>query len=353
MSSSYRDTMDRLRFTPEQKQAMIQHLTQAPVPHRRPVRLRRLAAVGIAAALALSLTAGATGALDSVRNTFAGLFGGDHTEILDQIGYPIGASDIQDGVTITADAIVGDTYNYAIVYSIRREDGEPLVSRQVLEAAETPDDALPLSFGRFDTRPCSPLALILGGGGSGLSYFYDADPSDSAIQYVEFRSSDTPIRPGRVTATFQDLWDTSGGYQNRVLLAEGSWTLEFHMAFEDSSLSLPAGQEILVGGMEATLDSVLLSPLSLTVGYTVEEEMPSLETMEAGKSDPYAAFRDLPVSVTYTDGTVLEEAGTSSSLSGGEGNTQCQISLCFDVLRPLEEVESLTIGGILFPVSGK
>ena len=133
MSNRYRDSMDRLHFTQEQKQEMVDRLMEAgPVSSvRRPLRFRRFAAVGVAAALALSLgVAGATGALGSAGDAFAGLFGGGpaETEIIDRIGYPIGASATSNGVTITADAIMGDTYSYAIVYSIRRDDGSPLVS---------------------------------------------------------------------------------------------------------------------------------------------------------------------------------------------------------------------------------
>lgn len=57
MSNRYRDSMDRLHFTQEQKQEMVDRLMEAgPVSSvRRPLRFRRFAAVGVAAALALSL----------------------------------------------------------------------------------------------------------------------------------------------------------------------------------------------------------------------------------------------------------------------------------------------------------
>ena len=63
MSNRYRDSMDRLHFTQEQKQEMVDRLMEAgPVSSvRRPLRFRRFAAVGAAAALALSL--GVAGAM--------------------------------------------------------------------------------------------------------------------------------------------------------------------------------------------------------------------------------------------------------------------------------------------------
>ena len=354
----YQDMMDQLRFTPEQKAHMVDQLMAAaerPAP-RRALPLRRLAAVGVAASLALSVSvAGATGALDSVSNTFAGLFGRNHTEIIDQIGYPIGASDTADGITITADAILGDTYNYAIVYSIQREDGAPLVGSDILaQAADTVNGALPLSFERYDLRQSSPLAGLFTGGGGGFSYFYDADPSDNAIQFVEYWSSSSPIRPTNVTVTFQDLYDLTDDYANNTLLAEGPWTLEFHMAFEDSSVSLPAGQDIQVGGMDATLDALTLSPLSIMIEYTVHQEVPEagLQTgREDADSDPFAPFRDLPVTITCTDGSILEIESANTSTHSGGGHSKCTLGVMFDTIRPLDEIASVTVGDVTIPVS--
>ena len=41
---------------------------------------------------------------------------------MEQLGSPLGVSCTQDGLTITADAILADDYAYAILYSIQRED---------------------------------------------------------------------------------------------------------------------------------------------------------------------------------------------------------------------------------------
>ncbi len=62
--------------------------------------------------------------LKTVAQAFAGVFGPTaDTQVMDQIGYPIGASDTDNGVTVTAEAILFDGYNYLMTYSIAREDG--------------------------------------------------------------------------------------------------------------------------------------------------------------------------------------------------------------------------------------
>ena len=107
----YQESLNGLRFTDEQKEAIArraaqaaqQQSRQARPAHRRPVR--RMALVAAAAVLVLAMgTAGATGILRSAVEVFSPLFGGApaQTEIIDQIGYPVGASDTDNGVTVTA-----------------------------------------------------------------------------------------------------------------------------------------------------------------------------------------------------------------------------------------------------------
>lgn len=357
MSNRYRDSMDRLHFTQEQKQEMVNRLMEAePVSSvRRPLRFRRFAAVGAAAALALSLgVAGATGALDSAGDAFSSLFSGAaKTEIIDQIGYPIGASATSNGVTITADAIMGDTYSYAIVYSIRRDDGSPLVSDETLAAGVEQNGLLPLRFRNYGTQ-----VRTSGGGSHGQSFFYDADPADNAIQFVEMMTQDQPIKPGTASVTFQDLSvHTDNDYRTSETLAEGTWRLKFDFAFEDSSISLPAGQSFVLNGMDATLDAVTLSPLSIQVDYTVHQELAWSEDRDDGqinahdREQSYRYFESLPVVITYTDGTTQDLTNAGGGITPGDGETVCQKSRIFDELRPLDEVASVTVGDIVLPVS--
>ena len=126
----YNSALDELRFSDEAKSRMVNRLMAAaeqpeqPVAIHRVRRFPRIAAVGVAAALVLSIGAGATGVFKSASDAFAGVFGPTaDTEIIDQIGRPIGASDTSNGVTVTADAILFDGYNYLISYTLEKEDG--------------------------------------------------------------------------------------------------------------------------------------------------------------------------------------------------------------------------------------
>ena len=113
----------------KRKNRMVDRLLESAEQPEKPAvhrvrRFPRIAAVGVAAALVLSIGAGATGILKSASEAFAGVFGPTaDTEVIDEIGRPIGASDTVNGVTVTADAILFDGYNYLISYSLKKEDG--------------------------------------------------------------------------------------------------------------------------------------------------------------------------------------------------------------------------------------
>ena len=355
MLKSYRQSMNELRFTREEKNSMVDGLMEAmeaPKTKHKVIPLRRMAAVGAAAALVLSLGVGAaaTGVLKSAGEVFAGVFGGapDQTEIIDRIGYPVGASDTVDGITITADAILGDTYSYAIVYTVARDDGEPLAEG----IAPNELGYLPMTFDQND----SDVGHM--GGMHGSSYFYDADPTDNAVQYVELRTADSPLQPGTAKVTLQDLCVfPDGDYSNRQTLVSGKWNFRFQFAFENSSIQLPAGQTFHMGDMEATLDQVEISPLSFLVEYTVHDTVQWSEN--AGENELSGAmnaqddryFRNVSLFLTMKDGSTLDLSNSGGSVHPQNQVTVCQKSDIFDTILTLDEVVSITIGALTIPVN--
>lgn len=165
-----------------------------------------------------------------------------------------------------------------------------------------------------------------GGGAHGSSWFYDADPADNAIQFVEMMTQDQPLKPGTASVKFQDLSVyTDNDYRTSETLAEGTWRLKFDFAFEDSSISLPAGQSFTLNGMDATLDGVTLSPLSIQVDYTVHQELVWSENRESGRENEYDReqsyryFESLPVVITYTDGTTQDLTNAGGGITPGDG----------------------------------
>ena len=352
---TYRQSLDELHFTREEKNAMVDRLTAGESRGSGKVRsIRRTVTVGVAAALLMTMGVGAAVTLTPAGEVFASVFGGApaQTEILDRMGVPIGASDTDNGVTITADAIIGDTYSYAVVYSIARDDGQPLA--EDLTPLGGTDGTLPLTFDQSDTF------IRMLGGSHGSAYFYDADPTDAAIQYVVMMTMDTPIEPGTATATFQNLYLCSEDARDRTLLAEGNWKIRFQFNFPDSGVSLDAGQTFQLSGMEATLDGVTLSPLSIQVDYTVWEELvwdhqdqAEGQMSEHDREQSYRFFESLPVTVNFTDGTALDLSGNGGGIRPEDGKTVCQKGRVFEEILDLSTVASVTVGDITLSVEAE
>lgn len=338
---TYRESMNELRFSPQQKQEMIDQLMNQSVrpPRGRAIPLRRICALGAAAALAgaLCLGAAASGALKPAAQAFAAVFGTApaQTEIIDRIGRPLDARATVDGVTVQADAIIGDTYSYAIVYSIYREDGQPITA----DPDPNRDGALALSFGDWDTDVGHM------GGMHGTAWFFDEDPADNAVQFVQLLTADAPLEPGTATVHLTDLKQGIG--EDAALLAEGSWELRFDFAFEDSSLELPGGQSFTVNGASAVLNSVAVSPLSLRIDYTVETGLSS----SSGTADSTPTPQ--PVFLTLTDGSRIDLTGFGGGVRPEGDSLRCELSGVFDQILPLDTIESITIGEATIPVNGR
>lgn len=338
---TYRESMNELRFSPQQKQEMIDQLMNQSVqpPRGRAIPLRRICALGAAAALAgaLCLGAAASGVLKPAAQAFGAVFGTTpaQTEIIDRIGRPLDARATVDGVTVQADAIIGDTYSYAIVYSIYREDGQPITA----DPDPNRDGALALRFGDWDTDVGHM------GGMHGTAWFFDEDPADNAVQFVQLLTADAPLEPGTATVHLTDLKQGIG--EDAALLAEGSWELRFDFAFEDSSLELPGGQSFTVNGASAVLNSVAVSPLSLRIDYTVETGLSS----SSGTADSTPTPQ--PVFLTLTDGSRIDLTGFGGGVRPEGDSLRCELSGVFDQILPLDTIESITIGEVTLPVSSQ
>ena len=334
----YKTELNQLRFTPEEKAAMTDRLLSAAQKNgsaqtsRR--RWKRSAVAAVAAVACLCVGAGAVGVTKLASDTFSPVFGSAETEIIDKIGHPIGASATAAGVTITADAIIGDKHHYAIAYTIEKTDGSAF---DLDVNATVGNGVLPLTFEQQDTN------IGLMGGSHGSSYFYDADPSDNAIQFVEECEVDGNLPVGGAAkAVFRNLYSyPNGDYENRQLLAEGKW----------------AGQSTTLNDMPITINAVTLSPLALRVDYTVEsavvwEDAPSGRETAYNRTQSDRYLSDLTVLLTMKDGTVMDltSAGGSLSPNYSEDVTQAQKGQVFDTIIDPADVESVTVGNIVIPV---
>ena len=343
----YTEAMNGLHFTEEQKAAIAARAaeaararTEAP-PRRRRRPIGRTALIAACLVVALTATAGATGVLKSAAEVFSPLFGGSpaQTEIIDQIGYPVGASDTDNGVTVTADAVLGDAYNAVIVYTFSRDDGSVFLPQGV-----TAQDLL-VRGGGTDVH-------ILGGS-HGSAWFVDQDPTDNAIQMIDTISSERPINDCTATADFDGLWRFDAEAGEAVLLADGHWKFRFDMTYEDASVTLGGGETFQQGGMTFTVDSITLSPVAFRVDYTVDSEIVWSDSGSGKQSEEDSRqmeryFENVEILLTLTDGTVLDLSDAGGSVGPEDGVTVCAKGRMFNQVIPMEDMESISVGGVVY-----
>lgn len=347
-SDDYRTELDALRFSPAEKDRLAARLRAAqveaadvepsaaalPAPRRR--RFAR-AAVVAAAALVLGVggaVASATGTLGAAADYVADLFsvGPSQDEVVDRVGYPLDASASSGGVTVTAEAVVGDRHNCVVIFSLEREGGEAFEGVEQRSGGR-----LNLAFETAEER------LLLGDGFGYIcrSWFYDADPADTSIQYVmEFQvsSDDGAAAPEHVVGRtlsvhLKDLVTLDEGAERAGVLAEGAWDLVFELGYVDTTVELGAGQGATYAGVDLTVNSIEVSSLGLTVSYSSRRSRPI----------------DVPIRVTFADGSTLGDE-LASGWSGddvGDGSAYTK-ALTFDRIVDVDDIASVTVGDTTF-----
>ena len=343
----YTEAMNGLHFTEEQKAAIAARAAEEARQQAQPRRTRRpigrMAVIAACLAVVLTVGAGATGVLQSAAEVLSPLFGGSpaQTEIIDKIGYPVGASDTDNGVTVTADAVMGDAYNAVVVYTISRDDGTRLLPEG------TEGDMLLVRGNGTD--------LNVLGGAHGGSHFVVEDPASSSIQLVETISADVPINDCTATGVFEDIckWDEATG--EAVPVIEGKWKVKFQMAYEDSSIALGGGETFQQGGMTFTIDTITLSPVAYKVDYTVNSEVAWSDSGSGRQSEEDSIqmanyFENVEILLTLTDGTVIDLSNAGGSIGPEDGVTVCSKGEMFSEIIPMEEMASISVGGVTYDI---
>lgn len=302
---------EQLGLSEEQKQRLVTSL--APRKRAPAFAWRRGTSRVLAVGTAVLALAGTSVALThsqgiSPAELASDLFGQPaKTEIVDRIGRPIGAPDTSNGVRITADSMIGDARNFAVVYTIEREDGSAFELPEPLDSG-----LLRLNFQHSMTR--IPGDTGLGGG----AYFFDRDPGDNAIQYVE-HSSVFGIDSLQGKTAKVKLKDLSAG--GGTIVAEGTWKLSFDIGYEDMSKELPAGQR----AGETTVTRAEASPLAINIDY----EGPNSQLG--------------PAEAILKDGDAIPLTQGPVSCNQTVGKQQCSTSLSFPHLMAPDQVQQLRL----------
>lgn len=214
-----------------------------------------------------------------ISNLFAPLYGYAQTDIVNKIGQPVGASATVGDYVLTAEAVIGDKYNLAIVYSLTKQNGE------VLE-----DD---LAFSTYSNS-------LHRNGGASYSRVFSEDKTKLSI-VEKWTGTDDLMWRRKASVSFSDLIvkDPMDGTRMRTV-QEGTWDLQFTLRYEDTSkeVEIKPFSAVDTDGISYQIEKILISP----VGIHIDMRVPNLYLDGEGE-EPY--FTKFTVSLVLKSGEMV------------------------------------------------
>lgn len=371
-SNDYRHALEHISFTDNAKQHMANSIAQSvassdaataqsnfngtrrkPRIARHPVRtVARIAAVTAVLAIVIggAGTAMATGVLPLPSDMLSDIFDGpaSQTEIIDRIGRPVGASCSNNGVTVTADAIMGDKDMVTIAYTLTFDD--PAALKKLSEPGENGTIA-----GSVDGN------VYVDGehGGQGQSWLIDKNPNDSSIQYFAQFSVESPGLMGRTVRTHINSLvvpraDKELPEYKKILT--GPWDLKFQLNYEDTSVTIPAPKSVNFNGTKATIQEATVSCVGVSVRYNIDRSIEhdnNSGKMSQNMEESMDAVGNIPLIVTFKDGHVEDATSHSGYFANklDNGTTDVHKTWPFSQVCDTDKIASVQIGDTVIPMN--
>ena len=371
-SNDYRHALEHISFTDNAKQHMANSIAQSvassdaataqsnfngtrrkPRIARHPVRtVARIAAVTAVLAIVIggAGTAMATGVLPLPSDMLSDIFDGpaSQTEIIDRIGRPVGASRSNNGVTVTADAIMGDKDMVTIAYTLTFDD--PAALKKLSEPGENGTIA-----GSVDGN------VYVDGehGGQGQSWLIDKNPNDSSIQYFAQFSVESPGLMGRTVRThINSLVVPRAGKElpEYKKILTGPWDLKFQLNYEDTSVTIPAPKSVNFNGTKATIQEATVSCVGVSVRYNIDRSIEhdnNSGKMSQNMEESMDAVGNMPLIVTFKDGHVEDATSHSGYFANklDNGTTDVHKTWPFSQVCDTDKIASVQIGDTVIPMN--
>lgn len=371
-SNDYRHALEHISFTDNAKQHMANSIAQSvassdaataqsnfngtrrkPRIARHLVRtVARIAAVTAVLAIVIggAGTAMATGVLPLPSDMLSDIFDGpaSQTEIIDRIGRPVGASCSNNGVTVTADAIMGDKDMVTIAYTLTFDD--PAALKKLSEPGENGTIA-----GSVDGN------VYVDGehGGQGQSWLIDKNPNDSSIQYFAQFSVESPGLMGRTVRThINSLVVPRAGKElpEYKKILTGPWDLKFQLNYENTSVTIPAPKSVNFNGTKATIQEATVSCVGVSVRYNIDRSIEhdnNSGKMSQNMEESMDAVGNIPLIVTFKDGHVEDATSHSGYFANklDNGTTDVHKTWPFSQVCDTDKIASVQIGDTVIPMN--
>lgn len=300
------------------------YISQAHTDTRKKTRTVwvRLSTIAACFVLILSIAFTAEATKGTVSNLFAPLFGGAQTEIVEEIGVPIEASASVNGYTLTADAIIGDRYSFIVMYTLSRDDGQPI-----------PDH---VAFEKF--------THTLGGSGSVIGDPIVKETDNPSVAHFSLRwHRGAPVVGKILTSSFSTLViDDRDDETEDVVVAEGMWKLTFALRYPDATVEIPMHHLSVTdaGGSRYEVERMMLSAVGVHFDLILHEP------------DVDAFGGNFQVSIVLKDGTEIPlEGGGSGRWTEGDKKTEVTHYASFDTLINSEDIQAILICDTVYEIN--
>ena len=326
MNRPYREMFDNLPASDALRQEVLNMTTK----ERTSKRVFRLPKAAIAAITAVLLVGTAFAAnLFSVRDLFAekwqeetgNAISVDQLGLIDRLTQEIGASDTDNGITVTVDSV---TRGEGILWMLLRIDGE-------LPVAER---------GNFHTKPGLTFSPELKTAGFVYSFEETAVREDGSLMtLLRF------VPPLTGETTLLDRYDAvlslKDLYWNDNLAAEGTWEIEFSLDAMENTETLTLEEPVIVRGISLT-DPAPVEVEFYDVRITPTEIWLSTDTPLGDETMVLGEW-----GLQMEDGSeIVHSGGATYDRSGGMESVYY-----WRVPVDLSQVTAVTFGDTVIPVS--
>jgi hypothetical protein len=297
--------------------------------------------VAAAALFVVIMTVGAVGVsaaagYKSVSDAFKDIFKIDRQteELAENQGKAVGDSVTCNGMTVTLDAMIGDEYNVAFVYTLEKEDGSSFDYESEINE-ESGLDQLQMYF-ESDSIKVKKNQVS----NSMTTYFYDDDTSDNKIQYVQIYNDNDKINGKTASICLKNLCQYKDTREEPNLEVKGTWNFKVKLNYETQSREIATGENITMDGINMTIQGFSISPVGIHLEASVDND-----EFEKNAEQYTASFDEKTVMIYFKNGESLDLSDVGYSVSKGNNNqTIYTTGTEFNRIIDLDEIKFIQIG---------
>ncbi len=336
----YKDKFDEIKFSDEEKIDLINQVkvslekeqTKYKEEKSSKVRVRPILKYSLVAVFVLmfSVSAFATDILKSVIEIFSPMFGSqrEQIEIIEDMGTVIGISDTHDGITITANAVIGDVNNITVIYTVTNL---PENTKYVQS------DYATLEFPTFDATVDSYCGYLTS----------EEKPGEVQIIQSNYILGEVPIG-SMVNAKFDGLYYSEGiEGETAIKLSDKTWNIEFKLDYVDTSRTIDVNESFVRNGIKFNLEQIIISPFSIKANYTVDAENNVGEEMVENINAVFKPGAEFFVLKTSNDIGEIDLTRCAGSVDiDAHNKIKGNKNLIFTEIIPLEDITTIKFGDV-------